>query len=66
MSKSESLESTQSQDRSNLVAYWSVPLLDGVHTVEFEHGTTSGKRVLRVDGNVSRYGDYLQNFGITS
>ncbi|CAG9766220.1 unnamed protein product [Ceutorhynchus assimilis] len=40
----------QSQDRSNLVAYWSVPLLDGAHTVEFEHGTTTGKRVLRLDG----------------
>ncbi|CAG9863313.1 unnamed protein product [Phyllotreta striolata] len=48
---SESVDSTSSQDRTDLVAYWSVPLLDGVHTVEFEHGTTSGKRVLRVDGN---------------
>lgn len=38
--------------RTDLVAYWSVPLLDGVHTVEFEHGTTSGKRVLRIDGQV--------------
>lgn len=41
-----------SSKRVDLVAYWSVPLLDGVHTVEFEHGTTSGKRVLRVDGQV--------------
>lgn len=40
------------QDRSDLVAYWSIPLTDGVHTVEFEHGTTSGKRVIRVDGQV--------------
>ncbi|CAH0550408.1 unnamed protein product [Brassicogethes aeneus] len=39
------------QERTDLVAYWSVPLLDGVHTVEFEHGTTTGKRVLRIDGN---------------
>ncbi|XP_030766329.1 fas apoptotic inhibitory molecule 1 [Sitophilus oryzae] len=38
------------QSRSDLVAYWSVPLLDGVHTVEFEHGTTTGKRVLRLNG----------------
>lgn len=42
-----------SEVRENLVAYWSVPLRDGVHTVEFEHGSTSGKRVLRVDGKVS-------------
>ncbi|XP_068894445.1 fas apoptotic inhibitory molecule 1 [Tenebrio molitor] len=39
-----------SQERSDLVAFWSVPLLDGVHTVEFEHGGTTGKRVIRVDG----------------
>ncbi|KAG5891100.1 hypothetical protein JTB14_036991 [Gonioctena quinquepunctata] len=51
MAESTSLEKSNSQDRSDLVAYWSVPLLDGVHTVEFEHGTTTGKRVLRVDGN---------------
>lgn len=38
--------------RENLVAYWSVPLRDGVHTVEFEHGSTTGKRVLRIDGQV--------------
>jgi hypothetical protein len=41
-----------SQERSDLVAFWSVPLLDGVHTVEFEHGGTTGKRVIRVDGKV--------------
>ncbi|KAK7791240.1 hypothetical protein R5R35_000972 [Gryllus longicercus] len=33
------------------VAVWEVPLQDGLHRIEFEHGTTSGKRVLRVDGN---------------
>lgn len=43
------------QDRSDLVAYWSVPLCDGVHSVEFEHGTLSGKRILRVDGKVSNF-----------
>lgn len=42
-----------SEKRTDLVAYWSVPLLDGTHTIEFEHGTTTGKRVLRVDGKVT-------------
>nr|XP_023024592.1 fas apoptotic inhibitory molecule 1 [Leptinotarsa decemlineata] len=51
MAKNISSNSSTSKDRTDLVAYWSVPLLDGVHTVEFEHGVTSGKRVLRVDGN---------------
>ena len=39
---------------SDLVAVWEVALSDGLHKVEFEHGTTSGKRVIRVDGKVSR------------
>ena len=37
----------------DLVAQWQVPLSDGVHLVEFEHGTTTGKRVIRVNGRVS-------------
>jgi len=37
---------------SDLVAKWDVTLSDKVHRVEFEHGTTTGKRVIRVDGNV--------------
>lgn len=37
---------------SDLVATWDLALSDGVHKVEFEHGTTSGKRVIRVDGMV--------------
>uniref|UniRef100_A0A7M4FSP9 Fas apoptotic inhibitory molecule 1 n=1 Tax=Crocodylus porosus TaxID=8502 RepID=A0A7M4FSP9_CROPO len=35
---------------SDLVAVWEVALSDGVHKIEFEHGTTSGKRVVYVDG----------------
>merc|ERR1712037_233737 len=34
----------------DLVAVWEIHLSDGVHSVEFEHGTTSGKRVVRIDG----------------
>ena len=33
----------------DVVAVWSVSLADGVHQVKFEHGTTTGKRVLYVD-----------------
>ncbi|CAJ0578754.1 unnamed protein product, partial [Mesorhabditis spiculigera] len=36
----------------DVVARWSVPMQDIVHLVEFEHGTTTGKRVCRVDGEV--------------
>ncbi|KAM6348529.1 fas apoptotic inhibitory molecule 1 isoform 1-T1 [Alca torda] len=35
---------------TDLVAVWEVALSDGVHKIEFEHGTTSGKRVVYVDG----------------
>ena len=38
---------------SDLVANWDVALSDGIHKIEFEHGTTSGKRVIHVDGKVS-------------
>lgn len=35
----------------DLVAMWEVFLPDGIHIIQFEHGTTSGRRVVRVDGN---------------
>uniref|UniRef100_A0A7N4PAW5 Fas apoptotic inhibitory molecule 1 n=1 Tax=Sarcophilus harrisii TaxID=9305 RepID=A0A7N4PAW5_SARHA len=35
---------------TDLVAVWDVALSDGIHKIEFEHGTTSGKRVVYVDG----------------
>ncbi|XP_005367878.1 fas apoptotic inhibitory molecule 1 [Microtus ochrogaster] len=35
---------------SDVVAIWDVILSDGIHKIEFEHGTTSGKRVVYVDG----------------
>ncbi|CAF3536402.1 unnamed protein product [Rotaria sp. Silwood2] len=34
---------------SDVAESWQVPLSDGVHKIEFEYGTTSGKRVIRVD-----------------
>jgi len=33
-----------------LVAHWNISLSDGKHRIEFEHGTTSGRRVIRVNG----------------
>lgn len=36
----------------DLVGVWDVALSDGVHRIEFEHGTTTGKRVIHVDGKV--------------
>lgn len=37
------------------VAVWKLPLADGVHEIEFEHGTATGKRVIRLDGKVSYF-----------
>ncbi|CAJ1087448.1 fas apoptotic inhibitory molecule 1-like [Xyrichtys novacula] len=34
----------------DLVAVWEVALSDGVYRVEFAHGTTTGKRVVHVNG----------------
>ncbi|KAM8855360.1 fas apoptotic inhibitory molecule a isoform 3-T4 [Spinachia spinachia] len=35
---------------NDLAGVWEVALSDGVHRIEFEHGTTTGKRIIYVDG----------------
>ncbi|KAK8401421.1 hypothetical protein O3P69_002889 [Scylla paramamosain] len=42
-----------------LVAVWEVPLSDGLHKVGFEHGTTTGRRVLWVDGKEKVHHDWM-------
>ncbi|CAB4062848.1 Fas apoptotic inhibitory molecule 1 [Lepeophtheirus salmonis] len=37
-------------ESSDLVGVWEISLCDRKHRIEFEHGTTSGRRTLRVDG----------------
>ncbi|ELT99248.1 hypothetical protein CAPTEDRAFT_152651 [Capitella teleta] len=44
---------------SDLVALWELSLSDGNHKIEFEHGTTSGKRVIRVDGKEVLRNDWM-------
>ena len=39
---------------ADLAAEWTIHLPDGIHKVKFEHGTTSGKRVIWVDGQEVR------------
>ena len=51
---------------SDVVAKWDVTLSDRVHRVEFEHGTTTGKRVIRVDGNVCELEIYYFTMSFTS
>lgn len=45
-------ESEETNMSSDLAGVWEVALSDGVHRIEFEHGTTTGKRVISVDGKV--------------
>ncbi|KAK7804278.1 hypothetical protein U0070_006669, partial [Myodes glareolus] len=45
--------------RSDVVAIWDVILSDGNHKIEFEHGTTSGKRVVYVDGKEEIRKDWM-------
>ena len=40
---------------SDKVAVWEVPLNSGLYIVEFDHGTTSGKRIVRVNGKVRNW-----------
>ena len=39
----------------DVVGFWDVPLSDGIHRVEFQHGTATGKRVITIDGQVRHY-----------
>lgn len=38
---------------TDVVAVWSVPLSDQLYKIEFEHGTTTGKRIVRVNDRAS-------------
>lgn len=40
-------------------AKWTVPLSDGNHVVEFEHGTATGRRVVKIDGNEIVHRDWM-------
>ncbi|XP_033731535.1 fas apoptotic inhibitory molecule 1-like [Pecten maximus] len=44
---------------SDVVANWQLALPDGVHVIQFEHGTTSGKRVIKVDGKELMRKDWM-------
>jgi len=57
------MSSNSKVNLSDLVAVWEIALSDGVHKVEFEHGTTSGKRVVYVDGKVMLF-FYQSGFGV--
>lgn len=46
----------------DLVATWDITLSDGIHRVEFSHGTLTGKRLLRVDGKVLKVKPWTRNF----
>ncbi|XP_050033963.1 fas apoptotic inhibitory molecule 1 [Dermacentor andersoni] len=35
---------------ADTVAVWEVPFSDKIHKIEFEHGTTTGRRIIKVDG----------------
>lgn len=40
-------------------AKWNVPLSDGNHVIEFEHGTATGRRLVKVDGEKIIYRDWM-------
>lgn len=44
---------------SDLVATWEVPLYDQTHKISFEHGTTTGRRVVKVDDEVVTRRDWM-------
>lgn len=58
VSKSDTTENTtenttdDSYENREVVAEWRVPVRGKLHKIEFEHGTTSGKRVIWVNEKV--------------
>ncbi|XP_026464530.1 fas apoptotic inhibitory molecule 1 [Ctenocephalides felis] len=44
------LENKKKSPSKEIVGSWDVPLRGKIYKVEFEHGTTTGKRVLWIDG----------------
>lgn len=36
-----------------IIAEWEVPIRGKLYRIEFEHGTTSGRRIIWVDGQAS-------------
>lgn len=46
------MEHTEAPVKRHIIAEWQVPIRGKLYNIEFEHGTTSGKRVLLVDGKV--------------
>lgn len=47
------VEHIEAPVKRHIIAAWQVPIRGKLYNIEFEHGTTSGKRVLLVDGKVS-------------
>lgn len=41
------------RDSRSVVATWKIIVPEGEFLIEFEHGTTSGKRVIWINGKVS-------------
>lgn len=39
-------------DNNDIVATWNVPMCNTVYKIEFFHGTTTGRRVIRINGRV--------------
>lgn len=46
-------EKKETMNMNDLVGTWEVPLYDKIHKIQFEHGTTTGRRVLWIDGEVN-------------
>ncbi|XP_043264840.1 fas apoptotic inhibitory molecule 1 [Colletes gigas] len=38
---------------------WTIPLSDGNHVIEFEHGTATGRRVVKLDGKELIHRDWM-------
>lgn len=51
--------------RGDVVGVWEVALSDGVYRIEFAHGTTTGKRVVLINGEVGPDVRLFSNMSLT-
>lgn len=52
MTSEEAAAAAAAYENRDVAAEWQVPVRGKLHKVEFEHGTTSGKRILWIDEKV--------------
>jgi hypothetical protein len=58
------VEAADTKLNSVLVIAWDDPLQSGLYSIEFEHGTTTENRIIRVNGKYVHFSINFPNFNL--